>query len=721
MRKFTLIFLSAVCMMLSCSQFDDSAIWDELREHEQRIAELERMCQGMNDDCAALKTIVAALQNNDYVKEVTEIFEDGKSVGYKITFGNRGSVEIASGDTGNDGNDGVDGYTPVIGIARHSDGEYYWTIDGEWLTDADGNMLPTTGQDGSDGVDGNDGQDGSDGKDGADGADGKPGADGKDGITPTLKIEDGYWYVSYDGGTTWNRLYEAVTDNGKDGSSFFHGVDVSDPDFVIITLAGGEQIKIPTWKAFQELQALVNKLNSNLTAMQEIVEALLGNKCVTDIRPVVEDGVEVGYTIWFSDSLPITIYHGADGAPGQDGKPGVDGVDGHVPALAIAKDTDGNYYWTVDGEWLLDDKGNKVVAVGRNGEDGTTPKLMIDGGYWCVSYDGGKSWVTLGPVDAVSAGLGICEVAYDDEYVYVTMANGDKIALQRRGATLAGRVSFDPVVVAGNVATFSGRVDVSAEDDSWSGVTVYYSQASETFNIYSAQHVDASLSDGRFSVSLFDLKYDTAYKFCIRVKVKAEEYYGPVVELRTEIFGEGMTLNVHYQTGEFNKSGYFYTTTTSFVMNGFGTPVLKSRFPEKLDALQFYLKGVEEGIQPITAFVGCMTDPDKAATFRILKSLTSDVYLTNSYAKVILPLDVDLDDLSEIPDDGMVYVGIYPPTGFDREPIGRGYTAKTAQGYVETDPIKGVYGYYQLSTGRYIWAVSSQKNPIYYALVTLQP
>ena len=48
------------------------------------------------------------------------------------------------------------------------------------------------------------GQDGKDGADGKDGKDGKNGADGKDGLVPKLKIENGYWYVSYDGGATWS-------------------------------------------------------------------------------------------------------------------------------------------------------------------------------------------------------------------------------------------------------------------------------------------------------------------------------------------------------------------------------------------------------------------------------------------------------------------------------------------------------------------------------------
>lgn len=59
---------------------------------------------------------------------------------------------------------------------------------------------------------------------GIDGQDGKPGEDGqdgKDGITPQFKIEDEYWWVSYDDGTTWEKLGQAT---GGDVTSIFKSV-----------------------------------------------------------------------------------------------------------------------------------------------------------------------------------------------------------------------------------------------------------------------------------------------------------------------------------------------------------------------------------------------------------------------------------------------------------------------------------------------------------------
>ena len=85
---------------------------------------------------------------------------------------------------------------------------YYWTLDGEWLTDERGDKIKAEGTDGKDGADGEDGSDGNDGQDGT---------NGKDGITPQFKIENDYWFISYDNGDTWTQLGKATGEDGKDG------------------------------------------------------------------------------------------------------------------------------------------------------------------------------------------------------------------------------------------------------------------------------------------------------------------------------------------------------------------------------------------------------------------------------------------------------------------------------------------------------------------------
>lgn len=259
MKKLALWFLAAMTIIaVGCEKFDDSAIWDKLNSLESRIVTLEQLCAQMNTNISSLQTIVAALQNNDYVTNIAPITEDGKIIGYTITFSKSGSVTIyhgKDGQNGTNGTNGKDGSTPVIGVKKDSNGIYYWTINGEWLLDNDGNKIKaqgTDGKDGKDGIDGKDGvdgKDGADGKDGVDGKDGENGADGKDGITPKLKIENGYWKVSYDGGKTWEGLGKATGEDGadgEDGDSMFVNVTYDD-DYVYITLADGTELIIPRY------------------------------------------------------------------------------------------------------------------------------------------------------------------------------------------------------------------------------------------------------------------------------------------------------------------------------------------------------------------------------------------------------------------------------------------------------------------------------------------
>ena len=166
---------------LTSCKYDDSELWNEVREHESRITQLEELCNQMNTNISSLQTIVSALQNNDYVTSIAPITSGDETIGYTINFSKSGPVTIyhgqdgkdgINGEDGKDGADGKDGHTPVLGVKMTSDGNYYWTIDGEWLLDDEGNKIRANGIDGQDGTDGSDGENGQDGQDGTDGKDG---------------------------------------------------------------------------------------------------------------------------------------------------------------------------------------------------------------------------------------------------------------------------------------------------------------------------------------------------------------------------------------------------------------------------------------------------------------------------------------------------------------------------------------------------------------------
>lgn len=231
MRKtLSFIALLMLLLLLGCSkEYDDSALMGRVDNLENRVLKLEQLCNQMNTNISSLQTIVTALQKNDYVTGVTPVTENGVTIGYTISFAKAEAITIYHGK---DGEDGADGYTPVIGVKQHSDGIYYWTLDGEWLIDENGNKIKAVG------------------------------ADGKDGITPLLKVENEYWYISYDNGTTWTQLCKAT---GENGDSFFREV-TEDEENVYFTLADGTIITIfkgfPLSIAFDEADLVVMSPNS---------------------------------------------------------------------------------------------------------------------------------------------------------------------------------------------------------------------------------------------------------------------------------------------------------------------------------------------------------------------------------------------------------------------------------------------------------------------------
>lgn len=164
------------------------------------------------------------------------------------------------------------------------------------------------------------------------------------------------------------------------------------------------------------LEGLCREMNTNIESLETILESLNENEHVSNIAPITEDGEVVGYTITFTSGESVTIYNNNEAG-------------GTTPSLGVAKDEDGLYYWTLDGEWLLDNAGNKVKAEGT---DGLTPRLKVEGGYWYVSYDNGATWVEAGAATTEGSGDNLFkEVSYDDEYVYLTLADGTVLVLPR--------------------------------------------------------------------------------------------------------------------------------------------------------------------------------------------------------------------------------------------------------------------------------------------------
>ena len=265
--------------LVSCTEYDEVAMWNKNEDMGSRLAALEELCSQLNTNIVSLQQIVEALQGNDYVTGVVPVVENGETVGYTISFSKSGPVTIYHGKKGENVQTGT---TTVIGLEQDTDGLYYWKLDGEWLTDDEGSKILAQGMAGKSayelavekGYRGTldewlaslNGSNGDDGKsayelaveNGYQGTEeewlaslkGSAGDQGDDGVTPKLEVrDDGYWYISYDNGQTWNKLGPATGAPGEDGDSMFSDLDVSDPDYLVLTLAEtGASIKLPYYK-----------------------------------------------------------------------------------------------------------------------------------------------------------------------------------------------------------------------------------------------------------------------------------------------------------------------------------------------------------------------------------------------------------------------------------------------------------------------------------------
>ena len=54
-----------------------------------------------------------------------------------------------------------------------------------------------------------------------------------------------------------------------------------------------------------KVQKLEEQMNSNISSLQSIIEAVQNNDYITSVTPLMEDGTEIGYTIFFKKGNPI--------------------------------------------------------------------------------------------------------------------------------------------------------------------------------------------------------------------------------------------------------------------------------------------------------------------------------------------------------------------------------------------------------------------------------
>ncbi|MDT3356053.1 MAG: hypothetical protein LIR35_00475 [Bacteroidota bacterium] len=233
MKKLIWAFFAAVALItVACNkEYDDSALKKKVNDLEARVTALE----ALNTTVSGISDIVTALSEKDYVTGVINVKNsDGEVIGYTITFSKSNPVTIYNGlkgdkgDVGPEGPVGPAGPLPSIGVQLGEDGVYYWVVEGEVVKDSEGKPIPCTQ------------------------------------VAPSFKIEDGAWWVSYDG-QNWTKL-GLISDTGTTVE-----VDNSNEDYVLLTINGTE-VQIPKEKPFK----LNIKYDGNLSAVGVAANATTG-------------------------------------------------------------------------------------------------------------------------------------------------------------------------------------------------------------------------------------------------------------------------------------------------------------------------------------------------------------------------------------------------------------------------------------------------------------
>ena len=214
------------------------------------------------------------------------------------------------------------------------------------------------------------------------------------------------------------------------------------------------------------LEQQCKNLNENLTSLQAIVDAIRKQDGVVSVTDL-PDGQ--GYSVKFVSGKVIYLYNGKNG------------TDGVTPKISVRKDSDGIYYWTVDGDWLIVD-GKKVRAVGLDGKDGqsgddgkdgkdaVTPQLKIVDGFWYISYDNGKYWTKLGKAtgengkdgqDGDDGDVFFKSVTVEDGYAVFVMNDSEQTTLRIpiAGVSAVSSIKYVPETPEGVVKIRYSKID----------------------------------------------------------------------------------------------------------------------------------------------------------------------------------------------------------------------------------------------------------------------
>lgn len=333
MKKLLWVFLVLTSCLLTTGCYEEQL--QKLDELEERADALAVLCQQLNANMKTLRDLMKVIERQDMITGITEIRSEGVLIGYRLNFVEHEPITISNG---------TDGKKPLISSREDpQDKKYYWAVQygdegWEWLLSPDGQKMLSIGD------------------------------------LPYISLRNGMFVYTLDG-KTWIELGPA---NGANGDEMFSSINTRNADYVLITLATGEVLKIPTYSAYLTLKSELDKTSDNVNAQVELIRAAQEKIAwITGINPILDGKDTTGLTVSLSNGQQFSIH---------------DWVSSMSPAIFVKRDTDGHLYWaysigTDPEQWVVSPEGNKISAESESVE---TPGISIDRDsdgeyYWVVT------------------------------------------------------------------------------------------------------------------------------------------------------------------------------------------------------------------------------------------------------------------------------------------------------------------------------------------------
>ena len=374
--------------MLAGCKYDDTSLWDEVNAQKAKIATLESTVASMNSNIGSLQSLINAVQSKVTINAVTKT-----ESGYLIAFSDGNTARINNGVDGKDGKNGQDGTTPVIGAKADSDGNFYWTVNGAWLLDAEGNKVSTSN-------------------------------------TPQVKIEDDQWMVSYDNGASWTK----VEGQGASATCVFEKV-TTDPNNAIFTLGDGTVITVPLTNAAQKLQLVFDE--KVFASMRN------GELLSTAYTITAPEGAKVDLETFESDGWTVKFYKN-DSRTGRISIKAPEKVNPTKILFLLTDDKGGSFIKIINIG--LNESGKPVVQTEYNSDyQGGNLTIPIMSSTAEVDAD----WVKIVSVgDQVVVNVSKNE-SYDRRSAKVTLEDGTVVTITQ--------VTEDALILSKEVVNIDGR------------------------------------------------------------------------------------------------------------------------------------------------------------------------------------------------------------------------------------------------------------------------